>query len=69
MLGDDAWGATTPPTGRFSSVGAGYYFSCGLRADTKAVACWGRNDYGQAVPRLERSPRCRSGTSTPAGSG
>ncbi|MBK6848891.1 MAG: hypothetical protein IPG96_15615 [Proteobacteria bacterium] len=48
--GDNAEGATTPPTGRFSSVASGYYFSCGLRADTQALACWGRNDYGQAVP-------------------
>lgn len=38
---------------RYSYVGAGGSFSCGLRVDG-TVICWGRNSYGQALPPFGR---------------
>ena len=34
---------------KFVSVSAGRYHTCGLRVDG-SVACWGRDEYGQATP-------------------
>ena len=36
-----------PTSGRWSSVSAGYYHTCGIRMNGRTV-CWGANDYGQA---------------------
>ena len=35
--------------GKFTSVSAGGYHTCGLKVDN-SVVCWGGNDYGQATP-------------------
>ena len=49
-------GRATPPAGKFQSVSAGYYHTCGLKTDG-TVGCWGSNHdfrgarhYGQATP-------------------
>ena len=38
--GNGDFGQATPPAGEFSSVSAGYGYTCGVRTDG-AVACWG----------------------------
>ena len=42
-----------PPSGRFVSVSAGYYYTCGIRTDD-TVECWGWNESGQATPLAGR---------------
>ena len=41
--GQRDWGATEPPSITFSQVSAGYKYSCGVRMDNRALACWGTN--------------------------
>ena len=36
------------PPGTFTQISAGYFHACALRTD-QTVACWGRNDAGQAA--------------------
>ena len=45
--GDNRYGQSTPPSGRFISVSAGYAHTCGIR-ETGAVECWGWG--GQSTP-------------------
>ena len=47
--GEEEFGRTIAPAGKFVSVGAGGYHTCGVRADG-TIACWGRNNYGQSSP-------------------
>ena len=47
--GNNEYGQTDTPPGKFTSVSAGHDFSCALRTDG-TIACWGRNDVGQADP-------------------
>ena len=56
--GTGRYGETTPPEGKFQSVGAGWGHVCGVRVDG-TVACWGRNAddvrvIGQAMPPAGR---------------
>ena len=39
-------GQADAPTGKFTTITTGTYFSCGIRTDATAV-CWGDNTYGQ----------------------
>lgn len=43
------WGQATPPEGRFASVSAGTYHTCGVR-DDGTVACWGANEVFSCKP-------------------
>ncbi len=44
------WAEDTPPPGvRPTTLSAGGLHTCGLKSDG-TVACWGNNDYGQAIP-------------------
>ena len=48
--GDNSVGQAQPPSGRFTAVTTGNWFSCGLRTNG-TIACWGRNpdwDFGQS---------------------
>jgi alpha-tubulin suppressor-like RCC1 family protein len=47
--GYNAYGQSTPPGGRFDYVGAGDYFSCGLRGSGQ-VECWGMSSLGRTSP-------------------
>ncbi|MCY4664961.1 MAG: RCC1 domain-containing protein [Acidimicrobiaceae bacterium] len=42
-------GQADPPPGAFESVSAGWWHTCGLRADNR-IECWGNNWWGQADP-------------------
>ena len=46
---DTIFDETLPPQGSFTSVSAGARHACAIRTDG-SVACWGRNDGGQASP-------------------
>ena len=48
--GDNDYGQTTVPTGRFNTVAAtfGSAHTCGIKTDNTAI-CWGNDDYGQAT--------------------
>jgi Regulator of chromosome condensation (RCC1) repeat len=41
--------ATTPPTGTFTAVSAGEFYSCAIRTDG-TLACWGYKAHGRATP-------------------
>ena len=47
--GDDSFGQSDAPDGRFSSVGGGHSHTCGLRTDG-TIACWGDDSFGQSRP-------------------
>jgi alpha-tubulin suppressor-like RCC1 family protein len=47
--GDNTYGGTDSPGGKFKSVGAGYYSTCGLRTNQR-IDCWGLDDSGEASP-------------------
>ena len=47
--GSDSDGQSTPPTGTFTQVSAGYYHTCGLQTDG-TIACWGMDTNGQSTP-------------------
>jgi hypothetical protein len=54
--GDDSYGQSSTPPGRFIAVSAGYGWTCGIRGD-HTVACWGWNRDGggqAAVGRVVR---------------
>jgi hypothetical protein len=44
-----ALAAPAEAAGSFKSVSAGYFHTCGVKADD-TLACWGNNDYGEATP-------------------
>lgn len=49
--GHNSYGQSTPPSGRFDQIGAGDYFSCGLR--NGHIECWGSPSQGRtAAPVL-----------------
>ena len=41
--GEDAWGQTALPEGRFTSVSSGWRHTCRVKEDG-TVACWGSED-------------------------
>jgi alpha-tubulin suppressor-like RCC1 family protein len=47
--GNNAHGQSTPPAGKFTSVGAGGSHTCAVKEDG-TVACWGDDTFGQATP-------------------
>ncbi len=47
--GDDSYGQSSAPEGRFTSVEAGGYHSCGIRGSGE-LECWGWDYFGQATP-------------------
>ena len=47
--GSDSYGQSTPPSGTFTDVAAGYYHTCGID-DSGSIECWGRNNNGQSTP-------------------
>ena len=47
--GDNTRGQSSPPSGTFTSVSAGQYFTCGVKTD-HTIAYWGDNTYGQSTP-------------------
>jgi hypothetical protein len=57
----DCWGynfygqVNQAPAGEFKQVGAGGGHACAIRADG-TIACWGRNDHGQATPGMPGTP-------------
>jgi len=44
--GDNAYGQLDAPSGKFTEVAVGVFYSCGLR-DDGTIQCWGRDDQGQ----------------------
>ena len=38
------------PDGRFADVGAGYMYTCALRADDRTATCWGDHQPGYTSP-------------------
>ena len=45
-------GQSTPPSGAYSSVSAGKFFTCALGTKRAMMTCWGDNTYGQREPPL-----------------
>ena len=44
--GFNSYGQSTPPTGTFTQVSAGYYHNCALD-ESGNIECWGRDNYNQ----------------------
>ena len=56
--GFNDYGQLDVPTGRYQSVAASLYYSCGLRTDGQ-IRCWGQNDYssyGSTTPPATDGP-------------
>ena len=47
--GDDEYGQSTPPSGKFASVSAGDRHTCGVKTNG-SVACWGDDEHGKSTP-------------------
>jgi alpha-tubulin suppressor-like RCC1 family protein len=47
--GDDTDGQSTPPSGIFKGVSAGYSHTCGVKSSGR-VECWGDDTDGRATP-------------------
>jgi hypothetical protein len=50
--GDDSFGQSSPPVGRFSQMDVGGDHSCAVNSDGE-VQCWGYDNKGQATPPTE----------------
>ncbi len=48
--GNDDYDQATPPAGKFVSVSAGAWYTCGVRREDGAVECWGSNFKDLASP-------------------
>ena len=61
----DCWGynfygqVKQAPTGEFKQVAAGGGHACAISGDGMSIACWGRNDHGQATPPMPNAPGSR----------
>ena len=49
LLGNNGYGQNDAPPGQYTAISAGNSHVCAIRADN-TLACWGRNDSGQASP-------------------
>ena len=64
--GEEEYGRTIAPDGKFVAVSAGYHHTCGVKTDG-TIACWGGNGNGQSSAGWEVRLRQRGGLVTPAG--
>ena len=48
--GEEEYGRTIAPAGKFGSVSAGGNHTCGVKTDD-TIACWGENEFGQVSPQ------------------
>ena len=61
--GDNRYGQTDAPSGRFSAVSAGWSHTCGLR-ETSEIESWGNNEYDrQARRQVNTAPSGQVGCS------
>src|SRR3989339_259442 len=51
--GDNPYGQTNAPAGRFQKIDAGTMHMCGIKEDG-SVACWGTNSHGESNPPTGR---------------
>ncbi len=60
------YGQARAPAGRFTSVHAGEYHTCGLRPGG-TVECWGRNEFGQTAAPKDKFDKIVAGGSSNCG--